>query len=43
MVSEKLKTLLANDVEIDEFTTDLMQSIDDFNKVVATAIDTPIH
>ena len=43
MVSEKLKTLHDGPVDIDVFTTELLLIIDDFNKVVATPIDTPIH
>ena len=43
MVSEKLKSLDNGPVDIDVFTNQLMLIIDDFNKVVATPIDTPIH
>jgi hypothetical protein len=41
MVSEKLKTLHAGVVDIDLFTTDLMQIIDEFNEVVHTQLLTP--
>jgi hypothetical protein len=40
MVDEKLKTLHDGPVNIDEFTNELLLIIDDFNKVVHTAIDT---
>jgi len=43
MVSEKLKSLDDGPQDIDVFTTELLLIIDDFNKVVATPIDTPIH
>jgi hypothetical protein len=43
MVSEKLKTLHGGIVDIDQFTNDLMLSIDEFNKVVHTAIDTLMY
>jgi hypothetical protein len=43
MVSEKLKTLHDGPVVIDVFTTELLLIIDDFNKVVSSPIDTPIH
>ena len=44
MVDEKLKTLRhSGPVNIELFTDELLLIIDDFNKVVATPIDTPIH
>ena len=43
MVSEKLKSLDGGPVSIEQFTNELLLIIDDFNKVVATPIDTPIH
>ena len=43
MVDKKLKTLHDGPVNIELFTDELLLIIDDFNKVVSSPIDTPIH